>query len=93
MFYKMRFFSGIFMILFSAQLLEANQHYTGEYLAKKMGVNAGSKAIMQWERVFKSKRKMKRYKFDQLSTQEQEILKNYLINHAIDSDHPTVAGV
>jgi hypothetical protein len=78
----------MFFILFS--MLNASQN--PEDIAKRLGLSAGSKAIVQWERVFKSKRKMKRYKIDTLSKIEQEALKNYLIDHAIDSDHPTVAG-
>jgi len=64
----------------------------GEILAKKLHLNAASKAIIQWERVFRSDRKMKRYKINILSEKEKETLKKYLIDHAIDSDHPTVAG-
>jgi ribosomal protein L32 len=63
-----------------------------EKLAKKLHLSAGTKAIIQWERVFKSKRKMKRYKIDTLSTNEKNKLKEYLIKHAIDSDKPMVAG-
>jgi hypothetical protein len=62
-------------------------------LAKSLHLNAGSKAIMQWERVFQSKRKLKRYKLDSLSQEQRQRLKKYLINHAIDSDQPTIAGV
>ncbi|NPA66504.1 MAG: hypothetical protein GXO11_06445 [Epsilonproteobacteria bacterium] len=71
----------------------ADSEIEGERLAQKLGLDAASKAIIQWERVFECQRKMKRYHIDQLSKQEQKILKKYLIDHAIDSDHPTVAGV
>jgi hypothetical protein len=64
----------------------------GEMLAKKLHLMAGYKAIMQWERVFKSQKKMKRYKIDTLEDDQRLALKRYLIAHAIDSDHPTVAG-
>lgn len=63
-----------------------------ELLAKKLSLSPASKAIIQWERVFKSERKMKRYKINRLSSRDQERLEEYLINHAIDSDMPTVAG-
>jgi len=62
-------------------------------LAESLHLSAGSKAIVQWERIFASPKKMKRYKIDQLSQEEQEILKEYLIDHAIDSDKPTIAGI
>jgi hypothetical protein len=62
-------------------------------LAQSLNLSAGSKAIVQWERVFKSKRKMKKYKIDQLSEENKTRLKEYLIKHAIDSDQPTIAGV
>jgi len=62
-------------------------------LAKSLNLSAGSKAIVQWERVFNSKKKMKRYKIDTLNNVEQSALKEYLIQHAIDSDQPTIAGI
>jgi len=71
--------------------------YANEDAAKtmvhKLSLSAGSKAIKQWERIFSSIKKMKRYKIDTLNSGEKEILKEYLINHAIDSDQPTVAGI
>ena len=62
-------------------------------LARSLNLSAGSKAIIQWERVFKSKKKMKRYKINTLSDEDKSKLKEYLIDHAIDSDQPTIAGV
>lgn len=79
------------LFLFSETLLFGNTA-EGKELAKKLHLNATSKAIMQWERVFTCKRKIKRYKIDTLTLQEQKALKQYLVEHAIDSDHPTVAG-
>ncbi len=61
-------------------------------LAKTLNLSAGTKAIIQWERVFKSERKMKKYKIDTLSINDRKNLKDYLIKHAIDSDKPMVAG-
>ena len=65
---------------------------SAEELAKRLNLMPGYKAMAQWERIFKSKRKMKRYKIDILSSDERKKLERYLINHAIDSDYPTVAG-
>ena len=64
-----------------------------EILAKSLNLSAGSKAIVQWERIFQSEKKMKRYHIYKLSVQEKNILKKYLIKHAIDSDQPTIAGI
>lgn len=64
----------------------------GAMLAKELKLDAASKAIIQWERVFRSQHKKKRYHIDTLSTEDQQILKEYLIDHAIDSDHPMIAG-
>lgn len=61
-------------------------------IADDLNLSAASKASIQWERVFKSDYKMKKYKIDTLSKEQQERLKEYLISHAIDSDRPTVAG-
>jgi len=63
-----------------------------EDVAKRLHLSAGSKAGIQWKRVFKSAKKMKRYKIDTLSNDTKLKLEKYLINHAIDSDKPTVAG-
>ncbi len=60
-------------------------------LAKKLSLNPASKAIKQWERIFKSKRKMKRYGINKLSKKERKELEIYLENHAADSDTPEFA--
>ncbi|NPA60013.1 MAG: hypothetical protein GXO30_06070 [Epsilonproteobacteria bacterium] len=81
-----------FMIfLFISFSLQANGSDVAK-LAKSLNLSAGTKAIIQWERVFKSKRKMKKYKINTLSLNEQNKLKDYLVEHAIDSDKPMVAG-
>ena len=65
---------------------------SAEELAKRLNLMAGYKAMAQWERIFKSKRKMKRYKIDTLSESEKKVLKEYLLSHAADSDKPKFAG-
>ena len=65
---------------------------TPKQLAKKLSLSPASKAMKQWERVFKSESKMKRYKVSSLSDNEKKILKEYLIVHAADSDTPEFAG-
>ncbi|MEO1954388.1 MAG: hypothetical protein ABGW74_06765 [Campylobacterales bacterium] len=63
-----------------------------EMVVSELNLSAGSKAAIQWKRVFRSERKMKRYKIDTLDDNTKVKLQEYLINHAIDSDQPTVAG-
>ena len=64
----------------------------GKEIAKSLGINPSSKAIKQWEKVFKKERKMKKLGIDKLSDSDKAELKKYLINHAADSDHPEAAG-
>ena len=65
----------------------------GKALAMKLGLSASSKASAQWKRVFKKKRKMKKYGIDKLKDDEKLALKDYLMNHAADSDTPEAAGI
>ena len=65
----------------------------GRAIALKLNLKAGSKAMKQWERVFKKARKMKRYGIDKLSNDEKEALKVYLVKHAADADAPEAAGI
>jgi len=85
--FKIRFF----LLLFIPFLLESAS-ISGEALAKKLHLSAGTKAMIQWERIFHSDRKKQKYKIEELSAEEQNALKEYLVSHAIDSDTPTVAG-
>jgi hypothetical protein len=81
----------LILLFMSIYLLYANE-IDAVNLVKKLSLSAGSKAIVQWERIFKSSHKMQKYKINTLNTKEQELLKEYLIDHAIDSDQPTIAG-
>ncbi len=62
-------------------------------LAKEYNLYAGSKASIQWERVFSSERHLKRYKLDTIPEPLRRSLKIYLIKHAADSDQPIVPGL
>lgn len=62
-------------------------------LASKLGLYGGMKASVQWERIFSSEKRMKKYKLDTLSQDIQEALKIYLIEHAADSEQPIVPGL
>ncbi|MDD5717141.1 MAG: hypothetical protein PHW64_04995 [Sulfuricurvum sp.] len=62
-------------------------------ITQKLGLCAGTKASVQWERIFSSDKKMKQYKIDTLPDDLKIRLKLYLIQHAADSDQPTVPGL
>ena len=62
-------------------------------LAKKLDLYAGTKASIQWERIFSSKRRLQRYNLDELSKEKQRKLKSYLIKHSADSKQPVVPGL
>jgi len=62
-------------------------------LAQEYNLQAGTKATVQWERVFSSQRHLKRYKLDKLDAQTREYLKRYLIEHSADSDQPIIPGL
>ena len=64
----------------------------GKATAKKLNLEASGRASKQWERVFGSPEKLKDIGADKLSIQEIAELKKYLIDHAADSDHPSVPG-
>lgn len=85
----MRIFRYLIVLVISATVLFAG----GKEIAAKLGLSAGSKAMKQWEKVFKKERKMKKYGIDKLSDAEKAELKKYLVEHAADSDHPEAAGM
>jgi hypothetical protein len=62
-------------------------------LAQKLHLQAGTKASVQWKRIFSSPRHMKKYKVDTLSAELREELEEYLIKHSADSDQPIVPGL
>lgn len=67
--------------------------YKIEQLASNLKLYAGTKAIVQWERIFSSPRHMKRYKIDSLSQDVRDELKEYLIEYAADSEQPMIPGL
>jgi len=62
-------------------------------LAQELNLYAGTKATVQWERVFSSKRRLKKYGLDGLEYDKLVELKHYLIEHAADSKQPVVPGL
>lgn len=65
---------------------------SGQQLANELKLDPSSKAIKQWERIFEVAEKRKQLGIDRLSDTDKLELKKYLLDHAADSDHPTVAG-
>ena len=80
---------ALFALFFTITVFAAD----GKSLANQLGISASSKASSQWNRVFKKKRKMKKYGIDKLSDGDKASLKDYLVSHAADSDAPEVAGM
>jgi len=62
-------------------------------VCKEMKIVPASKAIVQWQRVFSSKKRKERYGIDHLTPEVQELLKEYLLQHAADSSQPMVPGL
>ena len=62
-------------------------------VAKRLNLYGGERAIIQWKRIFSSKRHLKRYKLDKLPIYERLQLKTYLIKHAADSEQPIIPGL
>ncbi|WP_428738267.1 hypothetical protein [Sulfurimonas sp.] len=84
---------GIVRILIALSLMASFAFAGGKDLAVQLGLNASSKAIKQWEKVFQKEKKMKKLGIDKLSDADKQSLKEYLIGHAADSDHPEAAGM
>ncbi len=83
------------LVLFSlfVSIAFANSDDSIASVCKEMKLVPASKAIVQWERVFSSEKRKQRYHINQLSTEVQELLKAYLIQHAADSSQPMVPGL
>ena len=62
-------------------------------LAKELNLYAGTKATVQWKRVFSSQRRMQKYRINLLTKEQKNSLERYLINHAADSEQPIVPGL
>jgi len=84
----------LFLTLFSFLVITLSaQAQPVSRLAKELDLQAGTKASIQWERVFSSQRHLKRYKLLHLSAVQLQELKAYLIKHAADSEQPIVPGL
>ncbi len=81
-----------FFLLFAFLLTSLNASEISQ-LATKLSLYPGTKAIIQWERVFSSQRRLKKYDLHTLSASDKQKLKEYLIEHAADSEQPIVPGL
>lgn len=82
-------FTALLILSVSVSLYAAG----GKDLAKSLKLDASSKAIKQWERIFENDGKMASMGIDKLNNADKEALKSYLTSHAADSDHPEAAGL
>ena len=80
-------------ILISTLLFTSLYAQDMHLLANDLKLYAGTKAAIQWQRIFSSDRRMKKYKIDLLPEQTKHQLKLYLIDHAADSEQPIVPGL
>lgn len=65
---------------------------SGEHLAKELGLKADEKVKRQWNRIFSKEKYLKRYGIYELSKEDKEELKSYLLKHSADSISSEVAG-
>jgi len=86
-----KFFKTFFLTLFFSTLYAQEKDIS--LVAKELGLHAGTKASIQWERIFSSQRRIKKYSLDKLSSETVKRLKSYLIKHAADSEQPIVPGL
>ena len=85
--------SLIILAALSTGLITSSFAVTPEVIVEANGILPYAKAKKQWIRVFKKDRKMKRLGLAKYSESEKEALLKYLIQHAADSDNPTVPGM
>ncbi len=85
----MRYFI-LFVLFISVEYLNAQDISS---IAKSLNLYPGTKASIQWERVFANERKLKKYSINTLKKSQQEELRAYLIKYAADSDQPIVPGL
>ena len=86
-----RMIKNLFLIfVFILVSVEANEIRD---LAKELDLYPGTKASIQWERVFSSQRRLEKYNLYNLSKETRDSLKAYLIQHAADSEQPIVPGL
>lgn len=90
--YKKIIYVLISVLFFFVTFAWATQR-EGESLAKQLQLIPGTKASIQWKRIFRSEQKRKRYGLDKLSQEQLLALQRYLLEHAADSPKPIVPGL
>ena len=83
----------IFALIILFVIVSYAQNSSIEKICRDLDLVPASKAVVQWERVFSSDRRMKKYKIDKLSENERKALKLFLVQHAADSNQPMVPGL
>jgi len=86
----MKFLSIIAVLFVLPNLLNAKEI---SLLVKELNLYPGTKASVQWERIFSTERRQKKYGIYHLSDLDKKALKKYLIKYAADSDQPIVPGL
>ena len=86
-------FRSFFLFFFLLTTLYAEHDDSIENVCKELKLIPASKAIVQWERVFSSESRKKRYHINHLDPEVQAQLKEYLLDHAADSSQPMVPGL
>ena len=86
----LKFFLFVFLLFLNLYAVDSDSIAE---VSNELKLIPASKAIVQWERVFSSESRKKRFNIDQLSPEVQGLLKEYLINHAADSSQPMVPGL
>ncbi len=84
---------SLFHFILLSSLLSALNAQDSRKLAKELNLYAGTKASVQWKRVFSSQRRMEKHGLHLLTKQERDSLRIYLINHSADSEQPIVPGL
>ncbi|MBU0720764.1 hypothetical protein KJ877_05435 [bacterium] len=86
----MKYFLTLVLLIHFFTPLQANGI---DKLAKNLNLFPGTKAGVQWKRVFSSETRMQKYKIHELPLQTRTKLQSYLVQHAADSEQPIVPGL
>ncbi|MEA1918484.1 MAG: hypothetical protein U9N52_01485 [Campylobacterota bacterium] len=62
-------------------------------LALELNLFPGTKAKIQWKRIFSNEKKLQKYHLHTLSLSDRKSLENYLVKYAADSAQPIVPGL
>lgn len=74
-------------------LLTGSLFADGKSLAIQYKIVPSTKARIQWEKVFASEEKLAKLGIKDISSADKDELLKFCIDHAADSDSPTVPGM